>query len=515
MDNRKIGDYIHLHYDNYLKYGINKDGTSSKDVTFSFSEYKNKAAKAHLKKFKTNNDDLQEISKMVNLILSPDSKYDNKNQEEVIKKIRSVLEEQFKDIDIDWKKATQANDEAVIADAVDSIKRIKKISTDNTNEKRVQLNTLLKRVNSLIQIRDTIVDANTKDELKKAINEIKKELEKIGNINSKISGDNNGTLLELSTNKNKLLNIADNKSLIDKINEALDTFILKPANLNLRRGDFFEYVIAVAPLVARNEAMQVSTEMIENMIKESVVGTSSRYKIEFDKKYFSDMVNFEELNFQNYNNSDGILTSYLTSQGKIDVELQWTGNNNYHISAKNINFKNKIADIHLVSGSSMLYMIQNSDPIFVNHYLNITSTHNTEKDLYSPNLSYIKLAHETMKLELFIKALTGNLHGRPAANIFIVNDRSKKGRNGVKVIDMEDIINKIFSLSNIFSDNKNIAVKTKETDLSNIVFKNHIAGDKKNLNDNDAETRLLRLLTDIHAKKINVSISKNFINNNF
>ena len=89
---------------------------------------------------------------------------------------------------------------------------------------------------------------------------------------------------------------------------------------------------------------------------------------------------------------------------------------------------------------SLLYLIQDESPQFVNHYLNIAAIH--------PKKSSISLgadwqgAHEAMKYTVLYKALSGDTYGRNKASLFLVNDNSRAG--GVKIYEMADLLNKAF-----------------------------------------------------------------------
>ncbi len=90
--------------------------------------------------------------------------------------------------------------------------------------------------------------------------------------------------------------------------------------------------------------------------------------------------------------------------------------------------------ITLTSNSPLLYMIQDLDGDFVNHFLNIFAEHEDETPVF-------RGMRETMMDEIrfvaLYKALTGSGAGRTYANTFVVNDV----RTGeVKVYDMADIL---------------------------------------------------------------------------
>ena len=82
-----------------------------------------------------------------------------------------------------------------------------------------------------------------------------------------------------------------------------------------------------------------------------------------------------------------------------------------------------------------MFLIQDEHSSFINHYLNIIATHP------DGNVSAkITEAHEAMKYTILYKALTGDVYGRQAASIFLVNDNSQEG--GVRIYEMKDLIEK-------------------------------------------------------------------------
>lgn len=114
------------------------------------------------------------------------------------------------------------------------------------------------------------------------------------------------------------------------------------------------------------------------------------------------------------------------------------------ISAKNYNLDRYY--VHVLSGSSLLYMLQDLDSDFVNHFLNLYAAHGKREGQKNVGIDNAQLAAmkssilPEIKLILLYKGLTGDTNGRSSANLFIIND-SSKGK--VKVLDMYKIISKV------------------------------------------------------------------------
>lgn len=110
-----------------------------------------------------------------------------------------------------------------------------------------------------------------------------------------------------------------------------------------------------------------------------------------------------------------------------------------NISAKNVDFKGeKYNYIHTLEGSSLDYLLQDENPDFVNHYLNLFSLHYGKR---AKNINWDaqrKEIMEVMKLLISYKALTGDTFGRKdyKTNVFVINEKSR----GVKVISIAKLL---------------------------------------------------------------------------
>ena len=206
-------------------------------------------------------------------------------------------------------------------------------------------------------------------------------------------------------------------------------------------------------------------------------------------------VSFDQSQFSGAFTSTALIGNVLektsSSQGKIDVELQWD-DKQIGLSAKNIAIDPNKYQIHLVTGSSLLYMIQDRDTDFVNHFLNLFAKHGRPGAITGAFRTSKELMKDEMKLILFFKALTGANYKRKAANLFVVND-STTGRVYVKSI--EGLIDKVAE-----DINKYVGVTLNGTTFNTSIkqFNNPVLEDSKD--------RISALLMDVHARKVNVSL---------
>ena len=143
--------------------------------------------------------------------------------------------------------------------------------------------------------------------------------------------------------------------------------------------------------------------------------------------------------------------------------------------------------VHILSGSSLLYLLQDENGDFVNHYFNIIATHEDHKNINAD----IEGAHEAMRYTLLFKALTGQTFGRTGATLFLVNDNTKNG--GVHIFDIKGLINKasdnLEAFTNITANGQDIA----SLQINNIR--------KKTYSD-----RITAYLAEVHKQKISATL---------
>jgi hypothetical protein len=343
------------------------------------------------------------------------------------------------------------------------------------------------RVRAIEQARDSITNQEEQSKLTAKINQIYKDLNLI------LTGAKKGMITELkntSVNKlqNKRIGLDDQtQNLITTINSVLKTYAATPA-INLQKGDLFEYAIALAPAVAKINAGESIDEYMKQLEQQVSGGDRSRVVIDFDKNSFTENLNLKQLEMKGYVVSESTKTaySYGTSQEKIDVRLEWEGEN-LAISAKNVNLGSPLG-VHILSGSSLLYLLQDENTDFVNHYLNIIATH---EDNVSINAD-IAGAHEAMKYTLLFKALTGQTFGREGATLFIVNDNSVKS-GGVHIYDMKGLLNKASDNLEAFT-----SVTANGQDIASLQINN---SRKKTYSD-----RITAFIAEVHKQKISATL---------
>ena len=478
-----IGDYIHLNAANYNKYGINKYGEESREQ-YNFKKQKENI-NTRLQASKIKNQ--KQLEQALESILSTEDTSEN-NAAAIRNEIERILNERFAETmgKIDW------NTGNITA----NLQRAKDITTKsietNSKQQSIELKSIMTRIRAIEQARDSITSKEKQSELTAKINQIYKELNLI------LTGAQRGMITKLkNTNINKLQNRRidfnnNTQNLITTINSILKTYAAVPA-INLQKGDLFEYAIALAPAVAKINAGENIDEYMKQLEKQVSGGDRSRVIIDFDKNNFTEHLNLKQLEMKGYVVSESTKTaySYGTSQEKIDVRLEWEGEN-LAISAKNVNLKSPNG-IHILSGSSLLYLLQDEGTDFVNHYLNIVATHEDNVKINAD----IAGAHEVMKYTLLFKALSGQTFGREGATLFIVNDNTSNG--GVHIFDIKGLVNKASDNLEAFT-----SITSNGQDIAALQINN---ARKKTYSD-----RITAFIAEVHKQKISASLKPSLLN---
>ena len=467
-----IGNYIHYTAKGYEEHGITKKGTFQ-----TWNSQRNEIIKkaASLRTNLTPSDK-EELEEVLNSLLRPAA--DNSMVEKARKEVEKIMIESFEDKakeinwdtgNIEWSKKRS-----------DTLTTLHRHRNEN-GQLEINLKEMLDKVNKLMEIiaKQAKVESNGKVlslECKKLARLAKQVQDRMdGNLKK------NGWIYGLTASKN----ILTDEQVIKYLNSLIETYAAHPA-INLQKGTAFEAMIAMAPFVAQGMAAEEAAKQIKGNVKEQVTIEPSN----FSSDYIS--INGPDNNYT-------IRTSGSVAQGKVDVKLIWN-NKITKISAKNVNLGNPYAQIHILSGSSLMYLIQDMDHDYVNHFLNLQTEHsvlNSKGGYKKVPKNYFgekrKLIMQEMKLYLFYKALSGDNYKRKAVDLFVINDNSK---GEVRVYSIEDIVNKVIYNSGALSQ---ISV----TDQGNVnimnlpLFKNdRVVGDAT------SQQRITNVLAQVHAVKI-------------
>lgn len=455
-----IGDYIHYSKTTYETYGINRDTIPSGNSAYSkasqvFNSQKEKMKRSILKP-KVSDEELENLSTfLTNFIYASNNL--SEEDKELYKKWKALLDEEF---GIAYSKFGYG-------DHLGIYQRKEPVKVKEGTSRRNALK-YLEKLQNLLKKKD--LDDASISQLKTTIDGLEIEIKKMGS-------------------KGKLTN---NNHIIDEINKCLilDTLPYKQAT-----GDVFEQGLGILSLLMDKTADEKVPVLLDNVVKGSARSDVKLYQKNFSK----DFVNLNTILNKEHQLDENNSYTYGYTQDKLDVIFKWKGNN-LRVSAKNYKLEDSSQKIHLVSGTSLLYLLQNENPVFVNHWLNAISVKNRDSDL-------MKAAHDAARVTILVKALTGQGLGRTkshTSNTFIVNARSHKK---VYVLSMKKLLDNCIEIL----DNNGAGISFGDYPMSGVAQK--WEGSKDILSESDAKTRITNLLSTIHSKKIKVSLHPSLLNN--
>ena len=468
-----IGDYVHYSGAGYEAHGITIDGTYRNWK----SQKNNILSKVSANSNGITKEDAQDLQDVL-------SAFKQQVQDPNISDIRNEVEMQMKQ---QFSESLQAIDWSKWDVNFSDSKA--KIGVPKNEE---SIMTTLKKIEELEKI--IYEQYNSKDGVynRGDITKIKNLKTEINKIKKQISAEYVNHGIDYMKTKDLDTSALTSKELKDyrnQLNILIKRYAAYPA-INLQKGTLFENLIAWAPTVAGNIAKD---SIIKNIGTGRVVGDMVE-KVSYDLQKFSESKYVTE-------NLKNTFAKTQVSQGKIDVILEW-GNSQMGISAKNINLKDSYY-IHVVSGSALLFLIQDLNTDYINHFLNLNAVHNLKGSL----LSSRERINKEMSLILLYKGLTGDNFGRKSANIFAINDSSS---DKVYVYTMEEIINKLVSLG--VYEGVTIDKKTFYTTIDSILRKANTYVGSQGANSPDlAQRRISNLLAEAHQVKINASLKTSLL----
>lgn len=503
----KIGNYVHLHYKNYLKYSLNTP-ESGQEKTPNIQKIFQDQTEAIYKnsKSKKENIKIKELEDLLNFYFNPNKNTKLTPEEENIKKyspylidaVRKSLGKAGHKIKVTQELAAEAisgNYDKILKQAdYNFIKYYKK----ELNERdQIYKSSITRLINELLGLREKIVSNQTK--------KAKELLEKLSKLNeewTRIKTENKGKWIQVKNSKN-------NKTFFNELNNLLGELSL--ANVTQAGGMVGELgtigITALANIQTGKEVNNIVQYLEEEMSKR-VKGQDRSKKGLLLTNFDTDYVNLDQVvsgtSYIKDKDSDNYFTVMFT-QDKVDIEVEFGGEKILG-SVKNYNLANtEFEDIHLLSGKSVLALVQEYGD-FVNHFLNIAAEH--EDDEGTEHSKILDQAIYTMKLTILLKALQGAVYAKDrsgqagntaAVDVFIVNDTSV---GKYKVYSINEILNAIEEKV------KNIKfLKTGDFDEMS-----RLSNDPVNLNEGlnmeDARVRISNLLAQLHSMSLQVSIDR-------
>ena len=565
MADKKIGNYVHLRKLNYLRYGTNKPSSNQNAKPDFYTINNNKerieinlsARRDELKLNDMKEQDLKTLENCVNLLFSEGKKQGEItiNNKDLFQKGLSLIREQIlKDMQeefetslqfIDWntgnvKSAGSISMTKKMENNLSLPNKIRKNKRNRQGRKNYspgsKLQTVMERYNAVISFFEKYGSSLLSDE--KTI-EFNKQMKKIAaeiksaakTIQTELKTDPDTQIILNTGDFGKVISYATTFSLEDTKRTFSMQTLIKHMNeiikllqasysLKLQKGELLEtsaYYASLLPELAYKIANKKANETIENIVKNLMqnnrsekVGLSQRSSPEIKLDLFDQNI-ADLISLKGYaKTKNNTLRLQGSVQDKTDIIFEWSlenpslSNQKFRISAKNVNLAENafFKKITIVSGSSLLYMIQQADATLVNHFLNISVERNKEADkkirMESNGLTetFISRVHKELEAFLILEAFIGT-RGEPAS-IFLVNDNSQHGR--IRAFNMSTLLNNLAENMNFFT------VKIGDGKISDLV-----ETIKNDYHENGPDDRIAQVLQQIHQKKVSVSFDPKYL----
>lgn len=483
MAKSAIGEYVHYHAINYEKYGIRRKDKGGSNSNYNFQAYLN-TVKKRANTLNTskgiNAKDKQRIENLLTgLFQGKQTGHSNqiaKIQNWVNQQIKQEFENSMGDISKFWESGEILSNLPIGVKSIDTFSEDQSYTTAKVIKEKIEQlriniqqntdfskNINQEQLNKLIQI---------EKECQNLLPRVSKEIEnkvKIGNTNGR-----DGKWVSSQARVTSTTNI------MQQLNELIKIYGAVP-NISLQKGRMFELAVyAVLQTLQYNGVKTLNKFLTENI--KNVVGDATT-KVQIDT---TNLANFTMQNINGYTKIGDAYISVKGTQNKTDIQVDYYGEEikPLYISAKNTKSLNK--NIKIVNGQSLLYILQDEESRFVNHYLNVASQHGNNKYVYDFGIRRQNAVKVVQYITAY-KAISGDTYGKQdsSAGIFIINRGGK-----ISILNIGEMISK--------------AIKTSRNPNDYFAFDE---GDEifQNFQNNRADTienRLNNLLNEIHSRKI-------------
>lgn len=530
-----VGDYIHFRYTNYRLHGLEKTGGEEPNPLQIFSDQRtaimnnsiisqNQKRKESIKSsleqqlnffFNPTDGTLIELGYSTNEIAAITS--------EISSLCQNAIDQAVKNVTINWDNLSAKNIENIsIKDngVYEELSKVRKTRLGNSGGKEKQASTkeaIARRIKALVQLREQLnnelIDGSVDQEF----------IDKLNTFESKYKEIINPLMQEVNQqNKKKQTKfLISDRGFIDELQQLIDdTKQVTAAQVN---GIIAEYVPVITQAVMGNFTQSKVEDVLKKLtfsrsttidLTSNRVTANQRSHKEVVSTFVRSKVGRSQANMSKEAEFNNAKVKIGSTYDKVDVQLEISDNELINASVKNISAGAK--NVTILSGRSSLQFLQHY-PEFANHYLNITAQHCNRKksngeNVYDvdPPANHLQAAHDMMRLTIALHALIGQTYGKKsgntsfgitdAAEIMVVNERSKNGKGHFKVIFMSDILDKI----------------NKDIDLVSIQNFNELYRWPNEWVDNEAGTfsfktayaRIYNMLGNLHAQQLKVTIKK-------
>lgn len=474
-----IGWYIHATRKGYQDHGITTDGKDWNRGWQTYAQIKSSVEQRASKLTNTSLRDREQLTEGLQFIMN-DLRNSLNQEDGKGKKLQSYMEEKFKDdlqkVDWDTFDVTLKNPQSWYV-GKSKLEKSSNLILDESYilRKMEQLETAL-----TARYQANALDENMVPQVEALREEYKKQLDLLRKDNS-LPTELKAIPKRKAGVKTKLGKIRS--ELIDLI-----TLYAKYPSVNLQKGELFEQVVGYIGEGMQAKGYGAVTDVV-------VSGLKGQEDVTYDLTQFENLAKNEKTFKVQKEGASLVCTG--KSQGKVDVSFSWK-EKEIRASVKNYNLTNHW--IHLLSDSSLAYLLQYEDKDFTNHFLNLLTTHESasSSDEYKDRKTEILLS---MKLLLFYKGLTGDGLGtdRRSANLFIVNDAAT---GQARVYSMKEIIQKAQKTVGRMSvriDGKDIAQMR--------LLANNWVGDPNAYSIEQARVRIGNVLQELHSRKVSVMMN--------
>ncbi len=434
-----LGEYIHLHYKNYKKYGVTKKDPDGKGVPNYSMDVINRRIKNNTPKVKKNT--LTTLEKRLKANSSKREQEADKeweiHQQKLIDEIYSLLYERVSN--------------------VKGVQRLGEIASGNfyftDEEGKGQHVSISQNWASSLSHQELMVRHNkAKDKYK----EIQSLIDKINKEKQPQSEQNLQTLIRLYEKYTHLSGDSLENPTLEGIEEAIKEKRYQNT-ANAIGGKFGEMLVAICDDTASNLAEKQVAEFLENTLK----GQKRTY-ITFDKDLLAIRKKEGRKQFLNTSSKDKTKYTLGSTQNKVDVQIS-VENEDVSASVKTSVTREGFAarpDLQDINLFSTLVFLNNYESYvdFGNHWLNLHALNPDEEKRYRPGK---KKLDEIVKKEVAFEAFSsGNplKQGVKSANVFVFINRET---GNVYVKNIQDILknnmNQIGGLdnvSNIYLENR-------------------------------------------------------------
>lgn len=473
-----LGEYVHLNWSNYLKYGITRSSKNGKTGYGAVYRIFNAQKKAIRSKVGIgNNKGTQNLESRLNSLIYPQGS----NSQSIDNELYSKLQQLSGGLLVAWGGRIDLS----AGTSANKVSTSQRFSLTNLQQKKKEAEQVIKQITSNPAKNVKRYEQLT-IQLQALIDEIGRvEATALSNV-QRISTDKSGVQWVKYYSNDKI-----RKHMIPTINNILSN--IATTSRALATGTLFENAIGVLDDRINNSVAQTSDEIINKIfVGSKTVNVKPITKAAvYQKNLRTSLGQVADGDFKvdlGYTEGD-----MMKTVSKVDINLQYQ-DELYKITAKNYNLKEH-KNLHLVSNTGLLdVLMKNVNSTFINHYLNIVTT-GTD--------TWQSIAHQAAKSIIAIEAITGLSQEGGGAEYLVVNNRSAKK---VRVIPINQILNStqwetFFSFAG-YDNGVKIAAAANVRSGGDDVPNDFLEGKK----------RVDNLLTAFHKVKISASLNSAGLN---